>query len=81
VYHLLVIATGTAMVDTPRLKELRERAVLTQAELAQLSGVSRVTIARAEVGLVSPHPSTVRKLAKVLGVRAQDLLRPPAAGG
>src|SRR5918911_5468351 len=61
-----------------RVKELRERRGLTQMELAILSGVSRATIARYEAGEQRrPHPATVRKLARVLKVRPEDLLEPP----
>ena len=57
------------------LKELREAAVLTQEELARLSRVGRTTIAAIETGrrMKRPHPSTIRKLAKALKVRAQDI--------
>ncbi len=63
------------MYHLSRLKEHRERRGLTQMELATLSGVSRATIARYEGGEVRrPHPSTVRKLARVLKVRPEDLV-------
>jgi transcriptional regulator with XRE-family HTH domain len=58
-----------------RVKELRKRRGLTQMELAVLSGVSRATIARYEAGENRrPHPATVRKLAKALKVKPEDLI-------
>jgi transcriptional regulator with XRE-family HTH domain len=61
----------------PRLRELREQAALSQQELAAAAGVSRTTVARAELGLIVPQPSTVRKLARALGCRPVDLMLPP----
>ncbi len=44
-------------------------------ELAKLAGVSRATIARYEAGEdLRPHPSTVRKLARVLKVKPEALV-------
>ena len=64
------------MVKLTRLKELREREALTQQELADQCGVSRVTISRAEAGLAEPYPPTVRKLAQALGVKPAELMAP-----
>jgi transcriptional regulator with XRE-family HTH domain len=60
------------LVKLPELKRIRERALLTQAALAARSGLSIVTIARAEAG----HPvrfETIGKLIDALGVSADDL--------
>jgi transcriptional regulator with XRE-family HTH domain len=62
-------------VPLPRLREVRMRAPMTQNELATESGVSRPTIARAEAGLPI-RPTIVRRLARVLGVRPQELMAP-----
>ncbi len=56
-----------------RLKELRERKLLSQRELAALSGVSRTTLARLESGEDEPQPRTVRKLVAALGVEPAEL--------
>jgi transcriptional regulator with XRE-family HTH domain len=58
---------------TSRLRELRDTASLSQEELAELSGVSRATIAALELGKRKPHPKTRRKLAKALGVEPVEL--------
>ena len=62
------------MVRLGRLREIRERRILTQQELAELAGVSRGTIIRLEAGADAPYPSTIRKLAAALGVAPQALI-------
>ena len=59
---------------TSRLRELRDKASLSQEELAELSGVSRATIAALELGKRKPHPKTRRKLAEALGVEPVELM-------
>lgn len=56
-----------------RLKEERKRSRLTQEELALISGVDRVTIARLETGAARAKPETTRKLARALKVKPEDL--------
>ena len=60
----------------PRLRLLRERAALSQQELADASGVARTTILRIEGGAPAPYPQTVRKLAQALEVKPSDLMAP-----
>jgi transcriptional regulator with XRE-family HTH domain len=64
----------TRLVLLPGLKRLRQRAFLTQAELAKKSGVAEVTIARAEIRH-SVRLSTARRLADALGVPPAELTR------
>ncbi len=61
------------MYKLGRLREERKRSRLTQAELAVLSGVNRVTIARLETGATKAMPETARKLARALKVDPVDL--------
>src|SRR5215203_5774561 len=61
------------MQRTPRLRELRARAALSQEDLAERSDVARATIADLEAGKRPARPSTLRKLAKGLGVEVTDL--------
>lgn len=61
-----------------RLREVRERLLVTQAELSARSGVTEATISRLENGKQSARIPTVRKIAAALGVPAADLLAPPA---
>jgi transcriptional regulator with XRE-family HTH domain len=58
-----------------RLRDLRKRALLTQQELADKSGVGVTTIIRIEHNQVEPHGSTIRKLAEALEVEPQELVR------
>jgi transcriptional regulator with XRE-family HTH domain len=57
-----------------RLRELREARFLSQQELAQRAGMSRVAITRLESGDVEAQYATVRKLALSLGVEPQELI-------
>jgi transcriptional regulator with XRE-family HTH domain len=61
------------MQRTPLLRGLRERAALSQKDLAELSGVARATIADLEAGKRPARPSTLRKVAQGLGVEVTDL--------
>ena len=56
-----------------RLRELREEQGFSQYGLAQESGVGRSTIAALETAQRGAHPSTMRSLARALGVRVPEL--------
>jgi len=56
-----------------RVKQLREQRAMTQEELAQRSGVSLSTVARLEQTSWPAAATTVKKLAKALGVRPDAL--------
>ncbi len=60
-------------MQVPRLKELRQRAFLTQAELAEKSGIAETTINRLENERHGARVSTIRKLALSLGVSPHEL--------
>ena len=64
-----------------KLKELRQRRVLTLRELQEVSGVSYNTIWRLENGYTDARPSTIRKLAAALGVEASELVVPAGDSG
>lgn len=57
------------------LKRERERRVLTQKMLAQKAGVGYPTISRIENDHAEPHFSTIRKLAKALGIDPAELVK------
>ena len=63
-----------------RMREARLRRMLTQAELARLAGTTEATVNRLENGLQKPRISTVRRIAEVLGVPAEDLIDWGAGG-
>ena len=54
------------IVTESALKKLRNKAGLTQRELAKLAGVSQAHIAKIERGRVDPRLSTVNKILQVL---------------
>jgi transcriptional regulator with XRE-family HTH domain len=58
-----------------RLRDLRKRALLTQRELADKSGVGVTTIIRIERNQVEPHGRTIRRLAEALGVAPEELVK------
>ncbi len=57
-----------------RLREVRERKLLTQQALADRSGLTQTTISAIEVGKHEPRISTVRRLAAALGVKPEELV-------
>ena len=75
-------------MDLPHLRGLRQRAVLSQEQLAERSGVARDTISKLETGRRKAYPTTIRKLAAGLEVEPGLLLGgveyrdtdPPAEG-
>ena len=67
--------TPDVEVNVERLRTLRSEHVLTLRELAEEAGVSKDTIWRLENGHSDAHPSTIRKLAKALGVQPKELVR------
>lgn len=56
-----------------RLKEYRARINVNQTEMGRLVGVSRQTISQIERGDYSPSVTLALKIAKVLGVRVEDI--------
>ena len=57
-----------------RIKRLRLQAGLSQEQLAKRSGISRVTLARMELGEHSPRMDTLRAIARGLGCDVKELL-------
>jgi transcriptional regulator with XRE-family HTH domain len=70
----------TVLYIGDKLRETRKRALLTQQQLADKSGVGVTTIIRAERNQVEPQVRTIRKLAKALGVEPHELLKREADG-
>ncbi len=62
-----------ANISSELLKQFRIRANLSQQALANVSGVSKKTIARVEAGKSSANTSTVTRLANALDVQPKDL--------
>ena len=74
------VGCSTVEVDGMRLRELRERRVLSQGQLAERAGVGRNTINRLEGGRLKARPSTLQKIAGALGVDPEELVRMEEAG-
>lgn len=68
--------------DGVALRDAREAAGLTQAELGRRIGVAGGDrVSRWELGRSTPQAKPLRALASVLDVAVTDLLRPPPAAG
>lgn len=57
----------------PKLRALRERAALSQRDLAERSGVGKATILKLERGRQRAYPGTIQRLAEALGTTPGDL--------
>jgi transcriptional regulator with XRE-family HTH domain len=57
-----------------QVKRVRERALLTQEELAARAGIGLTTLNRIENNRAEPQFRTIRKLAKPLAVDPAELL-------
>lgn len=65
-----------AQLDLARkVKAARIQRLMTQQELAEKAGMGRATVARIEVGGVTPRMRTVKDLAKALQVEPTDLVQ------
>lgn len=56
-----------------RLKQIRENQAFSRKDLAGRADVHESTIYRAEFGRTKLRPSTIRKLARALGVEPDEL--------
>ncbi len=61
-------------LDSAKLREGRQRRLLTQAELAKRAGTTEATVNRLENGMQTARISTIRKLAEALEVPAEELI-------
>lgn len=61
-----------------RVRAARERKDWRQEDLARESGIARANVARLETGRVVPKLPTLERVARALGLRADDLLKAPA---
>ena len=58
-----------------KLKKIRLRRAMSQRKLADAAGVSQRAIVDLEADRREPHPSTLRKLARALGLEPAALLQ------
>jgi transcriptional regulator with XRE-family HTH domain len=73
-YYLHLYTASMVEVNAMKLRELRQRRVLTLQELEGRSGVSYNTIWRLENSRTGAQPRTIRKLAAALGVGPEELI-------
>jgi transcriptional regulator with XRE-family HTH domain len=64
-----------SMPEVPNLKRIRNEYPLTVRELAEMSGVSYDTVTKVENGHREARPSTIRQLARALGVEPRELMK------
>jgi len=64
---------GVMKIGT-QVKKARERALLTQGELADRAGIGLTTLNRIENDHADPQFRTIRKIAKALEVDPRDLI-------
>lgn len=57
-----------------KIKNLRRSRGISQAKLAEKSGLSQAAISMIEKGMKSPTLTTLEKIAQALGVSVSDLL-------
>jgi transcriptional regulator with XRE-family HTH domain len=62
--HVIVVPMNLG----DRVRSVREARGMSQEKLAQLAETSTRTIVRIEKGQVTPHPETLARIAKALGV-------------
>jgi transcriptional regulator with XRE-family HTH domain len=70
---ILDYMTSTTDSFGQRVRRLRLRKALSQADLAERAGISRVSVIHIENDGRPAWPSTIRKLAKALGVKPEQL--------
>ena len=58
----------------PRLREIREAQGMSQRRLADLAGITQAALFRLETGETDPRLSTLRQIAKALGVTVGEII-------
>lgn len=56
-----------------RIKEMREKAAITQKQLADRMGVAQPVVCKWESNIISPTAAKIPALAKALGCSIEDL--------
>ena len=57
-----------------KLREVREKAEITQVELAALLRTDQSLVSKWEAGIVKPWPNTLTRIAQALRVRESELI-------
>ena len=61
-------------LDREKLIELRKKKMLSQAELARRTGVTRYTIHHIEAGINNPSLTLAMRIAKILECKVEDII-------
>lgn len=69
---------GIEAVLAENLKRLREDRSLTQAQLAEMSGLSVTAVAHFETGRRWPKPESIKAIADAFRVKQEDLFKSPS---
>ena len=67
------VFTSCGIIIDMSLRQLREQRMMTQREVAERAHITVTTLSRIENGRVAPSFRTVRSLAAVFGVSAQQM--------
>jgi transcriptional regulator with XRE-family HTH domain len=70
----MVCMSGHQIINTEKLKALRQERMLSQRDLAQAIGSVQAVVSELERGKRRAQPRTVRKLAAALGVEPKELV-------
>jgi transcriptional regulator with XRE-family HTH domain len=71
---LSVKGGGELKINKQKLKLAMAKCCLSMKELSKISGVSIITLARANNGRQEPRPITIGKIAKALNVDVSELI-------
>ena len=61
-----------------KIKKYREAKKITQAEIAELLGVSPATVSKYEAGTLEPNIESIKKLSELFDVSIDELLKDDA---
>jgi transcriptional regulator with XRE-family HTH domain len=78
-----MLNTGTILYSVnfkTTLKQLRKKAGLTQAQLAEAIGTSQAAVAHYEMGIKAPELAKLPAISKALGVSVADLFKEEPGG-
>ena len=62
-------------IDVKKIVVARIRAGLSLVELAEQTGLSRVTLSKIEKGHQKPKVQTINKLVNALGIKLEDIIQ------
>lgn len=62
-------------IDVKKIVIARIRAGLSLVELAEKTGLSRVTLSKIEKGYQKPKVQTINKLVNTLGINLEDIIQ------